>query len=133
MQAQGASARGRKPTILLVDDDADTLVTYQLLLLSYGFSVITASSAGVALQRIAESAPDLIITDLTMPWMDGVELCRALRASADTRLIPIILYTAMELAESAPTLYDAFLTKPAEPEALIDAIRTLLPRSLSQT
>lgn len=123
---QAIASPSSKRTILLVDDAPDTLAIYKLLLARQGFEVITAADAAVGLQRIAKSKPDLIITDLVMPGMNGLEFCRTLRERADTRAIPIILYTGTELTESIQGLYSALVTKPAEPQAFINTIRALL-------
>jgi two-component system, OmpR family, alkaline phosphatase synthesis response regulator PhoP len=120
-----ASSRSTR-TILLVDDVPDALAIGRLLLAGQGFEVITAEDAAAALQRIAESKPDLIITDLIMPGMNGLEFCRTLRERADTRAIPIILYTGTELTESVPGPYSVLVTKPTEPKAFINTIRALL-------
>lgn len=115
-----------KRTILLVDDEPDTLASYQLLLATRGFEVITAASAAAALQRVAESVPDLIITDFSMSRMNGLELCRVLRERTETRGVPIILYTASELTDSLPGGNTVLVTKPAEFEPFIKLIQALL-------
>jgi DNA-binding NarL/FixJ family response regulator len=82
--------------------------------------------------RVAESVPDLIISDIRMPGMDGYALVRNLRASPRTRLVPIIFLTAKD--ETADRIagfrtgVDAYVTKPFEPEELVAIVKSILDR-----
>ncbi len=81
-------------TILIVDDEFDMLTVWRLLLEQCGYAVITASNGAIALDRVRETLPDLIVTDYMMPVMTGTELCAALAREPDWRRIPVILCSA---------------------------------------
>ena len=123
-------------TILTVDDEPDALTSLRLFLSIEGFEVLTASSGREALSSIQSQAPDLVITDLAMPDMNGLELCARLRAQPATRRIPIILYTgfAQPDRKDGLGLYDRRLTKPTDLDELVDEVWALLtPRNKSAT
>jgi len=117
-------------TILTVDDDPDALTLLRLLLRSEGFEVIAALSGAAALQCVRERMPDIIITDLTMPGMTGLDLCRHLRASDETRHVPIIVHTAESVPATHP-LYDRAFRKPTDFSALLSTLYRLLASARS--
>ena len=118
--------------LLVVDDDPGLLLAVSETLREEGFEVQTARRGAEALARIAESLPDLIISDIRMPGMDGYTLVRNLRSAPRTRLLPIVFLTAKD--ETADRIagfesgVDAYLTKPFEPEELIAVVRSILER-----
>ncbi len=118
--------------LLVVDDDPGLLRAVAETLRAEGYEVTTARRGAEALVRIAESLPDLIVSDIRMPGMDGYELVRNLRASARTRLIPIVFLTAKD--ETADRIagfrsgVDAYLTKPFEPDELLAVVANILKR-----
>jgi CheY-like chemotaxis protein len=118
------------PTLLLVDDEASALEAWALLLSLHEFSVHTASDGNRALQLAKATCPHLIITDLMMPIMDGLALCRALRADPDLANIPIILWTAatrpLKEKGALGLLFERCLTKPVAFETLVEHARTLI-------
>ncbi|MEK6421308.1 MAG: response regulator [Burkholderia gladioli] len=81
-------------TILVVDDEFDMLTVWRLLLEQCGYAVVTAPNGAIALDRIREMPPDLIVTDYMMPVMSGAELCAALAADERWRAIPVIFCSA---------------------------------------
>src|SRR5207249_2235968 len=83
--------------ILIVDDDIDSLKLIGLMLQRQGYEISAASSGGQAIAKALADSPDLIILDVMMPDMDGYEVCRRLRADANTQSIPIIMFTAKTL------------------------------------
>src|SRR6266849_4934786 len=91
------AAVGEKPKILVVDDEAQIARVLKTTLSARGYSIRTASDGDDALQVMKSWTPDLVITDLRMPNMDGVELCRHLRAKSG---IPIIVLSATQPLES---------------------------------
>lgn len=95
-----------------------------------GFDVIEAADGREALQRAAESGPDIILMDLSLPVMDGWEATRRLKADHRTAKIPVVALTGHALAgvfESARRAgCDAFVTKPCLPEDLVEKIRNIL-------
>ena len=118
--------------LLVVDDDPGLLLAVSETLIAEGFEVITARRGSEAMIRIAENLPDLIISDIRMPGMDGYALVRNLRSSPRTRLVPIIFLTAKdEVADRIAgfrTGVDAYLTKPFESEELIAIVKSILER-----
>jgi DNA-binding NarL/FixJ family response regulator len=118
--------------LLVVDDDPGLLRAVAETLRTEGYEVKTARRGAEALVYIAESLPDLIVSDIRMPGMDGYELVRNLRASSRTRLIPIVFLTAKD--ETADRIagfrsgVDAYLTKPFEPDELVAVVANILKR-----
>jgi DNA-binding NarL/FixJ family response regulator len=118
--------------LLVVDDDPSLLLAVSETLRAEGYEVVTARRGAEAMVRVAESLPDLIISDIRMPGMDGYALVRNLRASPRTRLIPIIFLTAKDETadriEGFRTGVDAYLTKPFESEELTAVVASILDR-----
>jgi DNA-binding NarL/FixJ family response regulator len=118
--------------LLVVDDDPSLLLAVSETLLAEGYQVITARRGAEALVRVAEALPDLILSDIRMPGMDGYTLVRNLRSNARTNLIPIIFLTAKdEIADRITgfrTGVDAYITKPFEPEELTAVVASILNR-----
>ena len=118
--------------LLVVDDEPNLLRAVQAYLQSEKYEVATARSGNEALVRIATQRPDLIITDIRMPRMDGYALARQLRESAHTALIPIIFLTAKgETADRIKAFrsgVDAYITKPFEPAELLAVIESIIHR-----
>jgi DNA-binding NarL/FixJ family response regulator len=118
--------------LLVVDDDPGLLLAVSETLRAEGYDVVTARRGADALVRVAESVPDLIISDIRMPGMDGYQLVRNLRSNARTRLIPIIFLTAKD--ETADRIQgfrsgvDAYVTKPFESEELAAIVAAILHR-----
>jgi DNA-binding NarL/FixJ family response regulator len=118
--------------LLVVDDEPNLLRAVAACLKAENYEVTTARSANEALMHLAESVPDLIISDIRMPGMDGYQLARQLRASQRTALVPIVFLTAKD--ETADRIegfragVDAYLTKPFEPDELIAVVNGILTR-----
>jgi DNA-binding NarL/FixJ family response regulator len=118
--------------LLVVDDDPGLLRAVAETLRAESYEVTTARRGADALVCIAESLPDLIVSDIRMPGMDGYELVRNLRSSARTKLIPIVFLTAKD--ETADRIagfrsgVDAYLTKPFEPDELVAVVANILKR-----
>lgn len=121
---------GTRPRVLLVDDYPDAREMYSEYLQSSGFDVIEAGNGMEALQRAAESAPDIILMDLSLPVMDGWEATRRLKADPRTAQIPVVALTGHELAgisEGAKKAgCDAFVTKSCLPDELVKEIKRVL-------
>lgn len=120
--------------ILIADDNAINIYLLESLLKGHQYTVATARNGADALALAKENPPDLIITDILMPKMDGFELCRQWRADDRLRTVPFIFYTATytdsrdeKLALSLGA--DRFLIKPASPELIITTVRELLEES----
>ena len=118
--------------LLVVDDEPSLLRAVAACLKAENYEVSTARSGYEALMQLAESVPDLIISDIRMPGMDGYKLARQLRGSPRTALVPIVFLTAKD--ETADRIegfragIDAYLTKPFEPEELIAVVNGILIR-----
>lgn len=120
-------------TILVVDDDLGTRLSISDYLELSGYSVITANDGQEALAKVEEFHPDLMVTDIVMPRMNGYELVRQVRQQPAFRLLPVILLTARTKTQERILGYqsgcDLYLPKPFELEELGAAIRNLLARS----
>jgi DNA-binding NarL/FixJ family response regulator len=118
--------------LLVVDDDASVLLAVSDTLRAEGYEVVTARRGAEAMVRVAEAVPDLIITDIRMPGMDGYALVRNLRSSPRTRLVPIIFLSAKD--ETADRIagfrtgVDAYVTKPFETDELVAIVKSILDR-----
>ena len=109
------------PTVLVVDDDADSRLIYSEYLRAHGWLAFTAADGRIALDKIEELRPDAIMLDLAMPRVDGWTVLRRLRDSSWTVDVPVVVVTASmsarDLAFQAGC--DAFLLKPCPPETLL--------------
>jgi DNA-binding NarL/FixJ family response regulator len=118
--------------LLVVDDEPNLLVAVGACLRGEGFDVVTARGGAEALVRVAETVPDLIVSDVRMPGMDGYQLARQLRSSPRTALTPVVFLTAKDETsdriEGFRAGVDAYLTKPFEPDELVAVIRSILDR-----
>ena len=118
--------------LLIVDDEPNLLRAVAACLRGEGYEVDTARSGEEALVQIAQRLPDLIVSDIRMPRMDGYALARQLRNNPRTHLIPIVFLTAKD--ESSDRIagirsgVDAYLTKPFEPDELVAVIGNILTR-----
>ncbi len=118
--------------LLVVDDEPKLLRAIALDLKGEGYDVSTARSGNEALVSIAQRLPDLIVSDIRMPGMDGYTLARRLRQNQSTALVPIVFLTAKDTTadriEGFRTGVDAYLTKPFEPDELLAVIASILNR-----
>lgn len=118
--------------LLLVDDEPALLRAVAACLRAEGYEVLTARSGPDALVSLAQMIPDLVISDIRMPGMDGYALARHIRASERTALVPIIFLTAKDQRpdriEGFRAGIDAYLTKPFEPDELLAVIASILVR-----
>ena len=122
--------KSKKARVLLVDDYPDAREMYSEYLQFSGFDVVEAANGMEALQRAVDTAPDIILMDLSLPVMDGWEATRRLKADKRTATIPVVALTGHALAgisEGARKAgCDAFVTKPCLPEDLVKEIRKVL-------
>lgn len=118
--------------ILIVDDDLDTLRLVGLMLQRQGYEIVAASGGHQALLLAQSEKPELILLDVMMPDMDGVEVTRRLRQSAETKDIPIIMFTAKTQVEDKIEGFEAgaddYLTKPTQPRELFAHVKAVLAR-----
>lgn len=122
----------KKETILVVDDEEDLLELVRFNLRREGYGLLCETTGEEALRRAGERIPDLVILDLMLPGMDGLDVARRLRANPQTRNIPILMLTAKgEEADVVAGLEigaDDYVTKPFSPRVLVARVRALLRR-----
>ncbi|MEC8229689.1 MAG: response regulator [Pseudomonadota bacterium] len=118
-------------TIHLIDDSATMLMSMEMLLKLAGYDVIKSPDGPSALDTLASASPKLIITDLNMPGMNGIELIKNIKQNGKFRFTPILMLTT----ESQQTRRDeakqagatGWLVKPVEPEQLLGIVKQLVP------
>ena len=123
-------------TILLAEDDPDILHMVAYKLRRAGFEVVETTDGVAALDACRREPPDLVLLDVRMPRMDGLAVCRELRAGPRTGDLPIIMLTARareqdrELAVAAGAT--DYVVKPFSPRALVERVETVLARTAAQ-
>jgi len=122
----------RKETILVVDDEEDILELVRFHLSREGFSVVSAETGEEAWRKVKENPVDLMVIDLMLPGMDGLELTRRLKNDAQTRAIPVVMLSAKgEEADIVTGLElgaDDYITKPFSPRVLLARVRAVFRR-----
>ena len=102
--------------ILIVDDEPDVRFVLKMAFQAAGHRIVEAHHGVAALERVADSRPDLVVTDVMMPVLDGLELIRRLRSDPGTAAIPILVLSSRSTAESGA---DAAVTKPFRPHEVL--------------
>lgn len=131
MAAMAPTTTGRR--VLLVEDDPDILELLRFNFQQDGFTVITAADGGAALEKARRQAPDLVVLDLALPGLSGLEVCRRLREDPQLRRVPVIMVTAK--AEEADRVVglelgaDDYVTKPFSVRELMARVRAVLRRA----
>ena len=124
-----ALTEGQAETLLIVEDNADML-DYLRTYFSKEYHVLTATNGREALDIIGSQAADMVVSDVMMPLMDGIELCQSLKQSMETSHIPVILLTAKSDTADVVAGYrsgaEAYVAKPFEPEALALQIKNIM-------
>jgi two-component system sensor histidine kinase/response regulator len=120
-----------KPSIILVvDDDPTNIRLMESILKASGYSVLSARDGEEALDSIAKNRPDAVLLDVMMPRMSGLEVCHKLRSQYETRLLPIIMVTALnaleEKVQALETGADDFLTKPVNRMEMVAKLHSIL-------
>jgi len=113
-------------TVLVVDDDPDMRFMLKLLLERGGYQVNEAADGLAALHAMKVQKPDLVLTDLRMPIMDGAELIQKLRSDEGMAGLPIILITAYAVLPDTAELADETIPKPFAPERVVETVTRLL-------
>ena len=121
-----------KETILVIEDDSDIVEIIQYNFEREGYRVITASNGEKGLETAISKKPSLIILDLMLPGLDGIEVCKRLRTNAETRSIPIVMLTAKgeesDIILGLGVGADDYVTKPFSPKELLARITAVLRR-----
>lgn len=119
-----------KEKILIAEDEESLLRLETILLSSKGYRVTAVTEGRAALASIDADRPDIVILDIMLPDMDGLDVCRMIRANPLTASIPVIILTAKknskDVAAGLAAGADAYVTKPFKTAAVIDSIEKLL-------
>jgi putative two-component system response regulator len=115
--------------ILIVDDESQNVEVLRRLMTRVGYDVLTAPDGESALQSVVRDSPDLVLLDVNMPGIDGIEVCRRLKSDPKTRLIPVVLITTLTASEDRIRGIEAgaddFLSKPPVTAELEARVRSL--------
>jgi len=134
MPAADSSTTGK--TVLLVEDESDLneLLTYSLK--KDGFKVLSAESGEQGVKLLSSHQPDMILLDLMLPGIDGLEVCRLVKENTDTAEVPVIMLTAKgeesDIVRGLEMGADDYITKPFSPKVLNARIRAVLRRAQSE-
>ena len=124
------STATQAPVVLIVEDDPETRHFYQEIFEQDGFRIEQAHNGLQALEKAIQACPDLIVTDIAVPGIDGIELCRRLRADERTRSVPVLAITGYGDRRYPDRAIDAgadhVLIKPCGPDVLVSEARRLL-------
>jgi CheY-like chemotaxis protein len=119
-----------KHKVLLVDDDQDVLDFLQMLLAVEGLKTVQASEAGTALQALSDDEVGLVLLDVAMPGIDGLQLCRQIKASPRTKDLPVMVLSARPGQgvedEAIAAGAETFVRKPFDNDRLLSLIRARL-------
>ena len=122
----------KKPKIVVIEDEVDILEVINYNLSKEGFDVCSALDGEEGLALVKKEVPDLVLLDLMLPGLDGIEICRKLKTDYSTRSIPIIMVTAKgeesDIVLGLGMGADDYMVKPFRPRELIARIRSVLRR-----
>ena len=123
--------------IMVVEDDENSRVMLSDLLMGQGYIVQSAMNGKIALELFKDSVPDLVITDILMPEIDGFDLCRKIKSNNEWAHIPLIFYTATYTSRADEELgmlmgASRFIIKPQEPIVLLELIKDVINESSNQ-
>jgi CheY-like chemotaxis protein len=113
------------PSVLLVDDDVDALLALQLAFEAHDYQVMLAQDGEAALSQVARRLPDVIVTDLEMPYLDGAGLCQRLKCYPTLATVPVVLISGAVPPSNLSPLWNAFLPKPVDFRVLAGIIEQL--------
>jgi two-component system phosphate regulon response regulator PhoB len=126
-----------KPLVLVVEDEAPLLTLLRYNLEKEGFSVCEASDGEEALMQIAERKPDLVLLDWMLPMVSGLEVCRRIRRTPETRALPVIILTARaeetDRVRGLDSGADDYVVKPFSPSELVARLRAVMRRAQPDT
>ena len=127
----------KKPTILLVDDDPDIREFVTFNLAKEGYNVVTANDGAEGVEAVKKHRPDLVLLDVMMPGMDGIEACEAISTNTDIASTLIAFLSARGEDYSQVAGFDAgaddYITKPIRPKVLVSRVKALLRRNVKES
>ena len=127
----------KKPTILLVDDDPDIREFVTFNLAKEGYNVVTAKDGAEGVEAVKKHRPDLVLLDVMMPGMDGIEACEAIRTNPDIASTLIAFLSARGEDYSQVAGFDAgaddYITKPMRAKVLVSRVKALLRRNVKES
>ncbi|RDB42032.1 response regulator [Halomonas sp. DQ26W] len=116
--------------VLVVDDEPNIVLSIEFLMQQAGFDVVTAEDGESALERVAETPPDLILLDISLPGISGFDVLEQLRGDPQHARLPIIMLTAhgreVEREKGLALGADDYVTKPFSTQALVEKVKSLL-------
>jgi two-component system, OmpR family, alkaline phosphatase synthesis response regulator PhoP len=122
-----------RESVLVVDDEEDILELIQYNLEKEGYTVKTVKTGEECLAIVGKLAPDIVVLDLMLPGLDGLEVCKRLKRSEDSRSIPVLMLTAKsedsDIVSGLELGADDYITKPFSPKVLIARVRAVLRRA----
>ncbi len=125
-----------RESVLVVDDEEDILELIHYNLEKEGYTVKTVKTGEECLSIVGKLVPDIVILDLMLPGLDGLEVCKRLKQSEASRSIPVLMLTAKsedsDIVSGLELGADDYITKPFSPKVLIARVRAVLRRSLEQ-
>jgi two-component system phosphate regulon response regulator PhoB len=126
-----------KPVVLIVEDEAPLVMLLRYNLEKEGFAVCEASDGEEALVQIAERKPDVVLLDWMLPLVSGIEVCRRIRRSPETRALPVIMLTARgeesDRVRGLDSGADDYVVKPFSPSELVARLRAVIRRAQPST
>jgi two-component system cell cycle response regulator DivK len=118
-----------KPNLLVVEDNADNQITVKAIL-AEAFEIIEANDGKTGVEKALKYHPDLVLMDISLPVMDGIQALKAIKNEPDTRSIPVIALTARAMTGDREDFlsygFDGYVSKPINPEELDQVIRRCL-------
>lgn len=122
----------KREKIIVIEDESDILELIEYNLMREGYTVLTSRNGDKGLQMVREQAPDLVLLDLMLPGLDGIEVCRRLKADPITRSVPILMVTAKgeesEVVLGLGVGADDYVIKPFSPKELMARVGAVLRR-----
>ena len=120
--------------ILIIEDDPDVLESVSSLLSGSGYVLLTATNGREGLQKAQKERPDLLLTDLMLPQMNGYEVCTMLKQDVRYQRVPVIVWSATKLEDKDAHVAkecgaDVFLLKTVDPKELLQTIQDLIAKS----
>jgi len=121
---------------ILIVDDSDTIALFEKLILGGSYEIVTARNGRLGVEKAVKEKPDLILMDVLMPEMDGVECLKAIRSREETRTIPVIMVTTKSEQGRVETCYqygcNDYITKPVDRTELLSKVAKYLTTTSPQ-